>query len=52
MRTRHGRVFTGFGPAISKDALNKERYSKLPYYGSSGPQVDISKISQRAAEGD
>ena len=22
-RTRHGRVFTGFGPAISKDALNK-----------------------------
>ena len=23
MRTRHGRVFTGFGPAISKDALNK-----------------------------
>ena len=23
VRTRHGRVFTGFGPAISKDALNK-----------------------------
>jgi RNA-directed DNA polymerase len=23
MRTRHGRVFTGFGPAVSKDALNK-----------------------------
>src|ERR1700690_3258819 len=23
MRTRQGRVFTGFGPAISKDALNK-----------------------------
>jgi group II intron reverse transcriptase/maturase len=23
MRTRHGKVFTGFGPAISKDALNK-----------------------------
>jgi RNA-directed DNA polymerase len=23
MRTRHGRVFTGFGPAISKAALNK-----------------------------
>ena len=23
MRTRHGRVFTGFCPAISKDALNK-----------------------------
>ena len=23
MRTRHGKVFTGFGPAISKDALKK-----------------------------
>jgi RNA-directed DNA polymerase len=23
MRTRHGQVFTGFGPAISKDALKK-----------------------------
>ena len=23
VRTRHGRVFTGFGPAVSKDALNK-----------------------------
>jgi predicted transposase YbfD/YdcC len=33
-------------------ATVRERYSKLPYYGSSGPQVDISKISQRAAEGD